>query len=236
MISFLILFLTLWIYVWEVHFKHLVYSNCHSSLESKLRVQNPLPYQRSSWTWVYDLVYAINFRKAQFFPSLLGILILSIFVSLNFLKFEYICRKYYQLISTYKFIIKNRINNLFVGGLLRRRSSRRRYHWQRDVEDPLPCRRSSRRRYCLRALTTNVKHGAESKRKRLVNAWWFMLRLCAHVKVINVFLLGLCPVPINRWTIPPYCSRWIIIALVSTPSNNWRYQCNMNLIHMFIMK
>jgi hypothetical protein len=37
-------------------------------------------------------------------------------------------------------------------------------------------------------------------------------------KVMNVLLLGLRPEPINRWTIPPYCSRRIVIALVPIPS------------------
>jgi hypothetical protein len=123
------------------------------------------------------------------------------------------------------------------------------------VEDLLPSRRSLRRRHCLKATTTNaeattkglqlrlkvatkVKHDVDSKRKRLVNPWWFMLRLCVHVKVINVFLLGLRPVPINRWTIPPYCSRWIVLLSHQHLQTSRRYQCNINFVnvHMYIMK
>jgi hypothetical protein len=32
-------------------------------------------------------------------------------------------------------------------------------------------------------------------------------------KDIYVISLGLCPMPINRWTVPPYCSRGILITL-----------------------
>jgi hypothetical protein len=47
-------------------------------------------------------------------------------------------------------------------------------------------------------VTTKVKHNVESKRKRLVNPCCFVLGSYVHVKAINVFLLGLCPVHINR--------------------------------------
>jgi hypothetical protein len=40
-----------------------------------------------------------------------------------------------------------------------------------------------------------------------------------YVEVINVFLFGLCLMPINMRTIPPYYSRWIVIALAFLPSN-----------------
>ena len=68
-------------------------------------------------------------------------------------------------------------------------------------------------------MTTKAKHNVESKRKRLVNPYCFVLESDVHVKDINVFLLGMRPVPINRLTVPPYCSHWIVIALASSPSN-----------------
>jgi hypothetical protein len=46
-------------------------------------------------------------------------------------------------------------------------------------------------------VTTKVKHNVESKRKILVNPCCFVLGSYVHVNVINVFLLGLRPVPIN---------------------------------------
>ena len=85
-----------------------------------------------------------------------------------------------------------------------------------DVRGLLSCRKHSRQRHCLKVKMMNVeataegrqlwlkvamriKHDSKSKRKRLVNPWWFMLRLCVHVKVINVFLLGLRPVTPWIW-------------------------------------
>jgi hypothetical protein len=46
---------------------------------------------------------------------------------------------------------------------------------------------------------------------------------------INVFLLGLRLIPINRWTVALYCSRWIVITLSHLHLRaSRRYQCNMN--------
>jgi hypothetical protein len=47
-------------------------------------------------------------------------------------------------------------------------------------------------------VTTKVKHNVESKRKGLVSPCCFVLGSYVHVKAINVFLLGLRPVTINR--------------------------------------
>jgi hypothetical protein len=47
-------------------------------------------------------------------------------------------------------------------------------------------------------VTTKLKHGVEPKRKRPVNPWRPMLRLCIQIEVSNVFLSGLRPVSINR--------------------------------------
>jgi hypothetical protein len=44
-------------------------------------------------------------------------------------------------------------------------------------------------------------------------------------------------VPINRWTVTPYCSRWIVIALASFPFSHLlasrRYHCNMNIVNTY---
>jgi hypothetical protein len=49
-------------------------------------------------------------------------------------------------------------------------------------------------------------------------------------KVMNVILHRLCPVPINRWTIPLYCSRYLVFAraprLDFCLMSSLRYKCN----------
>jgi hypothetical protein len=52
-----------------------------------------------------------------------------------------------------------------------------------------------------------TKDGTDLKRKRPCSPWQFVLWLWLVTKDMNVILSGLRPVPINRWTVPPYCSR-----------------------------
>src|SRR5688500_14526244 len=42
--------------------------------------------------------------------------------------------------------------------------------------------------------------------KRLFKPRQITIELLSSVKGMNVILYGLCPVPINRRTVPPYCS------------------------------
>jgi hypothetical protein len=53
---------------------------------------------------------------------------------------------------------------------------------------------------------------------------------------MNVILSGLRPVPINRWTVPPYYSRWLVITHVSFLDfyllSSRRYKCNLNIINV----
>jgi hypothetical protein len=51
------------------------------------------------------------------------------------------------------------------------------------------------------------------KGKRLFRPRWIAIELLANVKGMGVILHGLRPVPINRWTVLPYCSRWLGILL-----------------------
>jgi hypothetical protein len=55
---------------------------------------------------------------------------------------------------------------------------------------------------------------------------------------MNVILLELRPMPINRSTVPPYCSRWIVIALASLQLfyllASRRYHCNMNIVNAYL--
>jgi hypothetical protein len=54
---------------------------------------------------------------------------------------------------------------------------------------------------------------------------------------MNVILSGLRPVPINRWTVLPYCSRWIVITLASLSHlrllASRMYKCNINIVDVY---
>jgi hypothetical protein len=54
---------------------------------------------------------------------------------------------------------------------------------------------------------------------------------------MNVILTGLRPVPINRWTVTPYCSRWLVFTRASHLDfcllSSRRYKCN-SILFMFI--
>jgi hypothetical protein len=54
---------------------------------------------------------------------------------------------------------------------------------------------------------------------------------------MNVILSGLHHVPINRWTVTPYWSRCIVIALASLSHFHLlisrMYQCNVNIVNIY---
>jgi hypothetical protein len=54
---------------------------------------------------------------------------------------------------------------------------------------------------------------------------------------MNVISQRLCPVPINRWIVPPYCSRWLVFTRTSHSDSHLlssrRYKCN-SILSMFI--
>jgi hypothetical protein len=59
-----------------------------------------------------------------------------------------------------------------------------------------------------------------------------------NVMDINVILRGLRPASINRWTVPPYCSRWLGICFCVTLvlfifSQDRRYICNLKSFLFF---
>jgi hypothetical protein len=75
-----------------------------------------------------------------------------------------------------------------------------------------------------------TKKGTDLKGKRLFRPRWTTLKSLANVKGMDVILHGLCPVPINRWTVPLYCSRWLVLIFASRLyfhflSSQW-YECN----------
>jgi hypothetical protein len=53
--------------------------------------------------------------------------------------------------------------------------------------------------------------GTDLKGKRLYGPQWIILKSIVNVKGMIVILHRLRPVPINRWTVPPYCSRWLVL-------------------------
>jgi hypothetical protein len=58
--------------------------------------------------------------------------------------------------------------------------------------------------------------GTDLKRKRLFRPRWITLEPLANVKGMDVISHGLRLVPINRWTVLPYCSRWLGICFCVT--------------------
>jgi len=53
------------------------------------------------------------------------------------------------------------------------------------------------------------------KGKGLSSPHRFVYKSIVNVKGMTVISHRLRPVPINRWTVPPYCSRWLVLAFAS---------------------
>jgi hypothetical protein len=53
------------------------------------------------------------------------------------------------------------------------------------------------------------KRGTDLKMKSQIRTRRITIELLINVKGTNVILHGLRPVPINRWTVLPYCSCWL---------------------------
>jgi hypothetical protein len=58
------------------------------------------------------------------------------------------------------------------------------------------------------------KRGTDLKMKRQIRPRRITIELLINVKGMNVILHGLRPLPINRWTVLPYCSRWLDIRFL----------------------
>jgi hypothetical protein len=65
-----------------------------------------------------------------------------------------------------------------------------------------------------KASTWQQKRGTDLKMKRQIRPRRITIELLANVKGMNVILHGLRPLPINRWTVLPYCSRWLGIRFL----------------------
>ena len=95
-----------------------------------------------------------------------------------------------------------------------------------------------RRRCEQESFGVTAKSETDLKMKRLFRPRQITIELLSSVKGMNVILYGLCPVPINRWTVPPYCSRWLGICFCVTLvlfifSRDRRYICNLKSFLFF---
>jgi hypothetical protein len=60
-----------------------------------------------------------------------------------------------------------------------------------------------------------AEKGTDLKGKGLSSPHKFVYKSIVNVKGMTVISHRLHPVPINRWTVPPYCSRWLVLAFAS---------------------
>ena len=88
-----------------------------------------------------------------------------------------------------------------------------------------------------------AKKGTDLKGKRLFSPHIVVHKSIVNMKGMNVISHKLCPVPINRWTVPPYYSRWLVLTralhLYFCLLSSRRYKCNSILflfIHVYIIR
>jgi hypothetical protein len=67
---------------------------------------------------------------------------------------------------------------------------------------------------CRKASAQQQKRGTDLEMKRQIRPRRITIELLPNVKGMNVILHGLRPLPINRWTVLPYCSRWLGIRFL----------------------
>jgi hypothetical protein len=60
---------------------------------------------------------------------------------------------------------------------------------------------------CARELRLSGRKRNQLKGKRLSSPRWIVPKSIVNIKGMNVILHRMRPVPINRRTVPPYCSR-----------------------------
>jgi hypothetical protein len=94
-------------------------------------------------------------------------------------------------------------------------------------------RKRSLRSYAQKSFGITAERETDLKMKNQIRPRRITIELLINVKGINVILHGLRPAPINRWTVLPYCSRWLGICFwchtcIFTPSSR-RYIYNLIL-------
>jgi hypothetical protein len=77
-------------------------------------------------------------------------------------------------------------------------------------------RLTQRRSYAQGSFGMTAEKGTDLKGKRLFRPRWITIESLANVKGMGVILHGLRLVPINRWTVLPYYSRWLGICFCVT--------------------
>jgi hypothetical protein len=86
------------------------------------------------------------------------------------------------------------------------------------------------RSYAQKSVGSAAGKGTNLKGKMLSSPRWIVLKSIVNIKGMNVILHRLHHVPINRWTVPPYCSRWLVFARTSRLDFylllSRRYKCN----------
>jgi hypothetical protein len=93
------------------------------------------------------------------------------------------------------------------------------------------------RSYAQGSFGLMAEKGTDLKGKRLSSPHWVIHKSIVNMKGMNVNLQRLRPVPINRWTVPPYCSRWLVFICASHLDfylqSSRRYKCN-SILFLFI--
>jgi hypothetical protein len=94
-------------------------------------------------------------------------------------------------------------------------------------------RKRSLRSYMQKSFSITAERETDLKMKSQIRPRRITIELLINVKGINVILHGLRPMPINRWIVLSYCSRWLGIRFwchtcIFTPSSR-RYICNLML-------
>jgi hypothetical protein len=99
------------------------------------------------------------------------------------------------------------------------------------------------RSYTQGSFGSTAEKGTDLKGKRLFSPRWIIFKSIVNIKGMNVILHMMRPMHINRWTVPPYCSCWLVLARASRLYfhllSGRRYKCNPMLflfIHDYIVK
>jgi hypothetical protein len=93
------------------------------------------------------------------------------------------------------------------------------------------------RSYPWKSFGLAVENKTDLKGKRLSSPRQIIPKSIVNVKGMNVILHRLRFVPINRWTVTPYCSRWLVFTRMSHSDfhllSRRMYKCN-SILFMFI--
>jgi hypothetical protein len=106
-----------------------------------------------------------------------------------------------------------------------------------DMESMVKTKVMQSRSYMQGCFGSTTERETDLKGKRLSSPQWIVLKTIVNIKGMNVILHRLRPVPINRWTVPPYYSRWLVLARASRLYfhllSSQRYKCN-SILFLFI--